>query len=50
MTRSPNGFALEELSIYSAENLSSDRGGRALAVIGHPEGTEKSPANAHAPE
>jgi hypothetical protein len=33
-------FALEELSIYSAENLSSDRGGRALAVIGHPEGTE----------
>jgi hypothetical protein len=39
----------EDLSICSTENFSSDGEGRPLAVIGHPEGTEKSLANAHAP-
>src|SRR6266508_3573989 len=32
---------LEELSICWSENFSSDGEGRALAVIGHPEGTKK---------
>jgi len=38
----PNGVALEELSICSAENFSGDGEGRALALNSHPEGTEKS--------
>ncbi len=37
----PNGVTLEGLSIRSAENFSSDGKGRALAVIDHPERTEK---------
>ncbi len=47
--RDPRGFALEQLSTCFAENLSSDGEGDSLAVIGHPEGTKKSLANAHAP-
>jgi hypothetical protein len=44
-----NGFALEEPSICSVENFSSEGEGRALAVIGHSGGNEKSLANPHAP-
>jgi hypothetical protein len=40
----PNGFAFEELSICSAENLRSEGEG-----VPSPEGTERSLANAHAP-
>jgi hypothetical protein len=43
----PTGFAFEELSICSTEHFSSGEEGRALAVIGQPERTEKSLANAH---
>jgi hypothetical protein len=38
--------AREEPCIWSAETISGDGEGRALVVIGHSEGTAKSPANA----
>src|SRR5712691_4180154 len=45
----PSAKPLERQRICSAEDPSSDWEGRALAVIGHPERTENSLANVHAP-
>src|SRR5207247_9103994 len=49
-TRPAERRPLEDLSIGSTEKLQQRPEGRAnLAVTGHPDGTEKSLANAHAP-